>query len=676
MAEQLLTPEYEASLHASFQFVPVGICAISNDRIIKVANPHLTNISGFHREELLNHNINFILPEIDNFINEKQFVAGTKAINSFLVRKNRSRLPVEVRVSPGGTKNQERVLFITDVSDKKSLDERFKIIFYKSPAAKILSEFETGKIVETNDNFCRFSGYSKYELIGKTPVELKIISAETRAQWMTLLHSQGRISNLEVQLSTRLSDQVYALLSSEQIEIGGRKFLLSTCIDITNLKQTHAALENAKLTLESEAAELTRLNDAGTRLWKINNLEDGLEEILSSSIELTRADKADIQFYDAGRQILVLKATRGFSKKFQDYFREVSISSHSSTCAIALRNQSQFVTIDTELEWTPEDAAIARNENIQSAQSTPLQYHDRTPMGMISTHFSEKGTPPPLVLRRMKLYALVAETFIERMQFYDTIRATNIELEEKVAQRTSELIAALDHEKELNDMKSRFVSMASHEFRTPLTAMLSSISLVKAYHHEDNLEKRNKHILRIQNSIASLIDILNDFLSIEKLQQGNISMTYQDFDLHEFAIETMEELKGVLKKGQAYNFSYNGDKQVTQDKKVLTNVLRNLLSNAAKYSDEEKSISLFIKVIDDSVCIEVKDEGIGISEEEQKHIFSSFFRAKNAVNIQGTGLGLSIVKRYMELLNGTIEFESALNNGTTFTVSFPKNGGC
>jgi signal transduction histidine kinase len=133
----------------------------------------------------------------------------------------------------------------------------------------------------------------------------------------------------------------------------------------------------------------------------------------------------------------------------------------------------------------------------------------------------------------------------------------------------------------------------------------------------------------------------------------------------------MDELSDTLKTGQKIQFSYTGRKNITQDAKIIKNIMLNLLSNASKYSEENKNIYLNVEVEENSVTIQVRDEGIGIPEEDQERLFNRFYRAKNAINIQGTGLGLNIVRKYVELLEGTIGFVSRLNEGSTFTVRFP-----
>lgn len=214
--------------------------------------------------------------------------------------------------------------------------------------------------------------------------------------------------------------------------------------------------------------------------------------------------------------------------------------------------------------------------------------------------------------------------------------------------------------------------MASHEFRTPLSAILSSTALLEHYTGPEHTQKRNKHIERIKSSVKNLTAILDDFLSLEKLEQGRVETHFEHFDAKEFMEDVVEELEGMLKKkNQSVVFTYTGSQDMYQDKKILRNILLNLLSNAVKYSPAEKEIYLYASLDKTRLNVEVRDQGIGIPADAQKDIFSKFHRAKNAVNIQGTGLGLHIVKRYVELLNGSVSFKSHEGEGTTFFIRLP-----
>ncbi|MEY2812199.1 MAG: hypothetical protein RI991_1194 [Bacteroidota bacterium] len=246
----------------------------------------------------------------------------------------------------------------------------------------------------------------------------------------------------------------------------------------------------------------------------------------------------------------------------------------------------------------------------------------------------------------------------------------NEELEHKVEVRTHELSKALSKERELSDLKSRFVSMASHEFRTPLSTILSSVSLIGKYTEAAEQDKRDKHILRIRSAVNNLTDILNEFLSLGKIEEGKIQVHLSIFNIKEQVRLIISEIGPILKKGQYINYNHEGLTQVNLDTSLLRNILINLISNAIKFSPEGANIWVDSRCTESEITLTIKDEGLGIPEEDMKHLFERFFRGKNVVNIQGTGLGLHIVSKYVELMGGKIEVESQLEVGTIFTIKF------
>ncbi len=244
--------------------------------------------------------------------------------------------------------------------------------------------------------------------------------------------------------------------------------------------------------------------------------------------------------------------------------------------------------------------------------------------------------------------------------------------EAALRKREQELQVSLAKEKELSELKSRFVSLASHEFRTPLSTILSSADLIEAYQKEEHQEKRLRHTNRIKSAVANLTNILNDFLSLSRLEEGKILNEPVAFDLSGFCNEALDEIQDLLKPGQSIR--RKDELQVSTvflDKKILKNVLFNLLSNAIKYSEEGKPIDCQMITTESELKIIITDYGIGIPEPEQQYLFTPFFRAHNVENIQGTGLGLNIVKRYIDLMKGEVTFKSASGLGTTFYVSIP-----
>jgi len=246
-------------------------------------------------------------------------------------------------------------------------------------------------------------------------------------------------------------------------------------------------------------------------------------------------------------------------------------------------------------------------------------------------------------------------------------------LEAKVNQRTIELSESLSREKELYEMKSNFLGIASHEFRTPLGTILSSASLLKKYTENIPQESITKHIDRISSSVIHLNAILNDFLTLEKLRKGFVDIELTEFNLPEFMTQTISEVDEIAKSNnQRIQYTHIGESNVSQSTKILKNILLNLLSNASKFSEQGKKIKITTEVTATSISLIIQDHGIGISLSDQKKLFTEFYRASNAKNIQGTGLGLVIVKNYINMLSGTISLSSRPNKGTLITLTLPR----
>ncbi|MDC6405297.1 MULTISPECIES: sensor histidine kinase [Maribacter] len=247
-------------------------------------------------------------------------------------------------------------------------------------------------------------------------------------------------------------------------------------------------------------------------------------------------------------------------------------------------------------------------------------------------------------------------------------------LEKTVEKRTRQLTKALAKEKELNELKTRFLSLVSHEFKTPLSSILTSITLLGKYTETEQQEKRDKHVNTIKNKVKYLNAILNDFLSIERLESGKVNYKNEIFPLSKVVNEVIYNANMLLKSGQKIQYPDNIDEAIVFfDEKTLELALSNLVHNAIKYSPEDSIIDLKLEIEEEFVVIKVIDEGIGIPKEDQKHIFDRYFRAENALVTQGTGIGLNISKQHLENLGASLEFSSKINVGSTFVLRIPKN---
>lgn len=513
----------------------------------------------------------------------------------------------------------------------------------------IIISTKKGDIILANPTAEKQFGYGDKELIGKKIEELvpKRFAGkhpEHRAHYYQSPHSRSMGKGMNLFAQRKDGSEMPVEISLSPFKIESESFVISFIIDITErhgqeqlvmkaneelemrvatrtaqLATANESLEAANYNLKTEMMERAKFEEAlrdSERLYSTiaHNFPDGIICVLNHELNIVFID---------GRELdeIGIKSEELYGKSWRSM----------KLCA--------------EIKEDGMDQLLKKVFNWES-NSTECEFSGR--------YYSMNAVPLPDNRGNVKEILLVIRNITRR----------------KLAE--TEMIQALNKERNLNEMKSRFVSMASHEFRTPLSTILSSISLVDRYEGAEEREKRNKHIDRIKSSVKNLTEILNDFLSLEKLEAGKVEVNPTSFDLKQFCEETAEELQIVVKNGQQIVYRHiQGDPEITADKQLLRNILINMLNNAIKYS-KPNGIIEFSSDTSATVSLEIKDHGIGIPDEDQKQLFERFFRAGNVTTIQGTGLGLNIVRRYTKLLNGEINFTSKLDEGTTFTITFPK----
>lgn len=246
----------------------------------------------------------------------------------------------------------------------------------------------------------------------------------------------------------------------------------------------------------------------------------------------------------------------------------------------------------------------------------------------------------------------------------------DVTIRQRLTAQREEMAVELEREKEISTLKTHFVSIASHEFRTPLSTILSSAALIGNYAERGDTASIKRHAERIKNSVQNLNTILGEFLSLGRIEDGKVEPRFEAVNLPELIHEVEEDMRAILKKGQTISYQHGGDDEAMLDKNLLRNVVINLLSNASKYSPEGAPVEVVCNVQNGRTELIVKDKGIGISEQDQQKLFSRFFRATNAGNVSGTGLGLYIVRRYVEMMGGSVQCQSQVGEGSEFRVEF------
>ncbi len=428
--------------------------------------------------------------------------------------------------------------------------------------------------------------------------------------------------------------------------------------------------------------------------WKNENLDkDSLADRGVFSILKPMDDMTFRALFEHSSLGIIISNEDGVIEKSNPYaakifgYGESELNGQKVEVLLPLPLRERHISYREKYTKNPQPRAMGSNLNLMALKKNGQEF----PVEISLTHFEHNG--------QTRIVSFVND-ITERKQAENSLIRMKDELEGKVKERTKELSDALlelshtneglqqemeqrkkiesqirtmlEKEKELNELKSRFVSMASHEFRTPLGGILTSVSLIGKYPKTEEAPKREKHIQNIKKSVRNLTNILNDFLSMDKLEQGKISSVSSEFDLIKFINDTVDELRETVSQERVINVEHTESVMtVHQDREMIRNVLINLVSNAIKYSPEESKVFIRTRKMGNTVRIDIEDQGMGIPQDDQKHLFERFFRAKNVTNLQGTGLGLNIVKRYLDLMGGEITFTSIENQGTTFKILLP-----
>ena len=591
-------------------------------------NNSATELLGKTKDEFLGNIMWEVFPFMKGAFSDSKFfsVMANRTSKSFEIHNPIPDKWLSIRVIPHDNGID---VFYNDITEVKLIDkakeyaeERFAKAFESSPIPLSVSKLSNESIVDVNKSFLELFEFSRREVIGSTPILLKMFGTSyvKKNKLISCLQSKDALNKHEMVLYTKTGKALNLIFSTELIVVNGEQHVLSTFIDLTE------KIKSQKIISESEAWFRSIADNSPVMIWGFDS-NQLCNYVNSTWVEFTGLSTKDILGSD-WEDIIHPDDLENFRKIYNKAFDSRK----------PFQREYRLKRTDGRYRWVFDFAK-------------PILMPDGSIKGYIGSCADNHNR-----------------------------RALYIKLEKLVKERTLELTQSLEKEKALNDAKSRFVSMASHEFRTPLSSILSSVYLIEKYivisddnNQVDYTDKRKKHILRIKKSINHLTEILNDFLSLDKLTQGKVEVKQVEFDLKVFSEEIIEEMKSMLKHGQFIDFTYTGENIIFQDKRILKNIYLNLLSNAIKYSPEGKPIVLNIDVTRKKVVMKVEDDGIGIPEDEQGSIFTKFFRAKNALNEEGTGLGLSIVKRYLELLDGAINFTSRTDEGTLFIVQFPRN---
>lgn len=495
----------------------------------------------------------------------------------------------------------------------------YEILFGAIQEGLILVD-DKGEIVELNKTGNSMFGYTDNELVGQK-IEVLVPSSARgghkshRSNYNAHPTARSMGSALKLDGVRKDGSEFPVQVSLNPFEsISGKKYVVALVSDVTERRENESNLLKLRESLEQKVKERTKELRESERLYKsiARNFPSGVISIFDKSYRYLFAEGQGL--YELGIETSDLIGL--------DYLDRIDVRA---------RKQVKE-ELDEVFKGESKNFEVKVGERTYSINAVPL---------------SDDGAEVDKIL------------VVEK----------NITAQKEVSKKLED---TLNKERELTEMKSRFVSMASHEFRTPLSTINSSASLIKKYHERESYDKLDKHADRIKNSVRNLTAILNDFLSFEKLEANKVNVAFDPCSIPQLLQETFDEMTAITKPEQTIH--YEGPKElfIHTDGQLLKNTMLNMLSNAIKYSREKGQIIVSLEDNENNIRISVQDFGVGIPFSDQKSLFTRFFRAGNVTNIEGTGLGLNIVLRYLDLLKGQISFESMEGEGTIFIITLPK----
>jgi PAS domain S-box-containing protein len=323
-------------------------------------------------------------------------------------------------------------------------------------------------------------------------------------------------------------------------------------------------------------------------------------------------------------------------------------------------------------------SALAAQCGLRGAFGFAIRLGETT-LGVVEFFSRDVRQRDPELLEMFAAIGAQLGLFMERRRAEDETRALNIDLERRIRERTMELAEAnlrllelLEHEQELGQLKSNFVSLVSHEFRTPLGIILSSSEILQHYFGTLDDEERREQLEAIQTSVLRMSNLMEEVLLFSRMEAGKFACHPESLDLEAFCQRVCDEIRSATQ--ERCPISWHAENELNDavgDKTLLQHLFTNLLGNAVKYSPAGSPVRFTARREEEDVLLTVSDRGIGIPTEAQSRLFDAFFRAHNAANVPGTGLGLVVVKRCVELHGGTISIQSSEGQGTTVSVRLP-----
>lgn len=647
-----------------FESAGEGLVVSDSKGKVLLANPSAIKMFGYSgKDEFEGIGIEDLVPDNlkekhkshrANFVKNPAKRTMGEGLYLFAKRKDESEFPVEISLNYFTKDGHFFVMaMITDITKKWKIDQLLKKekastqLYFDIANALFIVLDKNKKIDLLNRKTESLLGVKTDAIRGKDWFEEFVFEDDVKSsleQFIELTKSKSQKTESEFECRVHSKKGGIRLISWKCIGIRTddntiNKILLSGQ-DITDQRQAEEKIKNYTIELEEKVKDRTK---------ELSSIVNQLE-------------KANVQLESQNKKI---KKAQDLLQKSQELYKIIARNFPKGTISVFDKDLNYIFVEGKELYELGVTSEMLIGTNLRDRLNDEVR--ERT-IKELTEVFG--GIVKKIEIKSRENYYLL--TGVPLRDYDDSISQIMV-VEQNITESKmveENMKKALEKERDLGELKTRFVSMASHEFRTPLSTILSSTSLIQKYLELGDTEKTNKHIDRIKSSIKNLTNILNDFLSLGKLEEGKISVNPEDTDVIKFFEEIIEEMQGQAKKGQKIKLNVEKSPKTSYlvDKSILRNICNNLISNAIKYSPENLEIDINFKGKNGSFYFNVIDYGMGIPKDEKKYMFDRFFRAKNVSNIQGTGLGLNIVKKYVDLLNGEISFESEEGKGTKFSV--------
>lgn len=583
---------------------------------------------------------------------------------------------------------------------------------------------EAHRWILINDAYCRLTGYSRGQLLGKSDHDF-YRPDEAKEFWDkdTLVLETGQ-ENSNDEPFTDASGKLHTIRTrkSRFVDDAGRKFIVGIITDITLQKRFEEALRESEekfrslfdsalaviCVLEFESWKILEINKAALKLYGYTR-----EELLSmTALDISaEPDTTRKKLEHEGDHFVPVR----YHRKKDGTLVPVEIKAMPFTFRgkkavlavihdITARLRTEEALRDSEARYrfladNASDIIVRHGMDFSLLYTSPsiktvLGYDEHDLKDIRSLEVVHPDDIPPV---RKKIEEMLSsnetKVFSYRLRKKDgtyawiesSARAVRdektgepvefIDVARDISERVKaeeEMKVALRKEKQLVDLKSRFISMTSHEFGTPLCAILSTLELLENYGDKLTDEKKAHYLRQASSSARYMVDLLQDVILMGKFNVGKVKSNPMPLNIEKLNQAIIEEMKLTLSDKHSFSYSVEGKlKKIKLDEDLYRCVVSNLLSNAVKYSPHGGKIDFRFSFNKSSLILEISDTGIGIPEEDREMLYEMFHRGSNIKNIPGTGLGMSIIKRSLDMMGGTVSFKTAIGEGSTFTVHIP-----